>query len=132
MKLSPLVCTPLATKRPGDSLAAPAAAGQGVCTSQRLRLHLASSAALRASRSMASRSSAFSFLSLFRMKSLAVPIATTAKSTAANTISAGETSMGMEVFLWFGVMFSACLLAVVIFHWVIVPLFDWIERRFFA
>ena len=30
---NPAACTPPATKRPGESLAAPAAAGQGVCTS---------------------------------------------------------------------------------------------------
>ena len=32
MSPTPQVCTPPATKRPGESLAAPAAAGQGVCT----------------------------------------------------------------------------------------------------
>ena len=129
---NPAACTPPATKRPGESLAAPAAAGQGVCTSQRLRLRRVVSAAIRPGRSSSSRSCFIrSFLPL-RIATLAMPMATTTASVIASPVTAVDTSMGMQVLLWGCVMFSASLLAVVIFHWVLVPLFSWIERRFFA
>lgn len=109
------LCTPPATKRPGESLAAPAAAGQGGCTCQSLRRFFSSS------------------LAFHQKYSLIAPITLTSTATPAYTSTALETSIPLiDLLLWFGVMFSACLLAVVIFHWVIVPLFDWIARRFFA
>lgn len=108
-------CTPPAIKRPGESLAAPAAAGQGVCTRHNLRRCFSSS---------------FAFA---RRYSLTAPITKISTATPMYTKTALVTSTPfIDLFLWFGVMFSACLLAVVIFHWVIVPLFDWIARRFFA
>lgn len=113
MSPSTRVRTPLAHQHPGDSLAAPATVGQGACTRHSLR------------------ASFFRFLSLLRITCLAMPMAITTTSTMASQVTGPDTSMPfIEVSLWWLLMFSASLLAVVIFHWVIVPLFAWIERRY--
>lgn len=77
------------------------------------------------------RASFCRFFSLMRITVLAMPIAITTTSTMASPVSAPDTSMApIQLFLWWLVMFSASLLAVVIFHLVMVPAMDWIVRRF--
>ena len=116
MTATPPFRTPPATKGAARAVAAPAAPALGVCTTDGHR----------------QRSAFFRFFSLLRITSLVMPIASTTTNAMAMSASAPETSMApMQVFLLWLVMFSACLLAVVIFHWVVVPLFGWIERRFF-
>ncbi|MBW8465944.1 hypothetical protein [Acidovorax sp.] len=109
------VCPPPATKGAASAVAAPAAPALGAGTLQSLRRFFSSS------------------LAFHQRYSLIAPMTLTITATPAYTKTALETSIPLiELLLWFGVMFSACLLAVVIFQWVIVPLFDWVARRFFA
>lgn len=132
MHPSSTLCTPPATKRPGDSLAAPAAAGQGVCTSHGLRLRLAFSAAFRPSRSIASLSafrSAFSFLLFTTLIAVLTPATATTPTPIHNTYDASICIAGTPLVLTFWIV-GCSLLALVVFHLVMVPAMDWIVRRF--
>jgi hypothetical protein len=88
------VCTPPATKRPGESLAAPAAAGQGACAIQRCLLRLASSAATRPGLIIFSCSFLRSALSLLLLAMLIQELCADADATGKR--SAGAAAAGVQ------------------------------------
>ena len=127
------VCTPPATKRPGESLAAPAAARQGACTIQRCLLRLASSAATRPGLSISSRSflrSALSFLLLVILIQVSPPTMATISAAIPNATGAVTCSMFTSPSVVTAFIVLCCLLALVLFHLVIVPAMAWAVRRF--
>lgn len=131
MSPTPQVCTPPATKRPGESLAAPAAAGQGVCTTY--RRERASRAASLPGRRISSRSaflSAFSFLLLAMLIAISSPAMATISAAIPHTTGAVTCSIFVSPSVTTAFIVGCCLLALVVFHLAMVPAMNWIVRRF--
>ena len=124
---TPTDCTPSAPQRRSDSLAAPAAVGQGVCTGYLSRLRRASSliariSALRCSCSALTRR--FSWTTRYAQIAL---ITATAPAIAQTKFTIESTEEPLWLFALLLVL--ADLLAVVIFHWVLEPLHRWIVEK---
>lgn len=130
MSITAPVCTPPATKRPGESLAAPAAAGQGVCTTYR-RDRAARAASLPGLR-ISSRSAfclALSFLLIATLIAVATPANAMTPSATQGASEASICIAGTPVVFtsWIVV---CCVLALSIYHLAMVPAMNWIVRRF--
>lgn len=128
--LTPSNNVPSATEGTADSLAAPGRVGAGGTSYlrrfDRFQAALASARCRATSAFKASRS----FFSLCLKYSFVAPITTTRASTPQITDTGLLTSMGyMEWFILTAWVVSCCLLSVVIFHWVLVPFFDWLAER---
>lgn len=127
------VRTPPATKGAARAVAAPAALALGVCTPHLLRLRLASAAAIRPGFKSSSRSlfrSALSFLAAAILIAITTPTMANITAATPNATGAVTCSMFVSPSVTAAFIVACCLLALVLFHLVIVPAIDWAVRRF--
>lgn len=123
------VCSPPARSAADAVVARPPSVGSEGGTGYRLFRACCLAIAREALR--ASFSSSRRFFSSIWKYSLTLPIATIAMNAMANMPSTGPTSIPfMDLFLWWSLVVAAVVLGCTIFHWVLVPLFAWVARRF--
>lgn len=126
--MSYLACLPPALQRQGDSLAAPAVAGQGAGIRYLgLRMRAASRPGRRISSYSALRR-AFSALLWLMKRTVAIPPITMTATAVAQTKLTIEST---EEPLWLLALLVLLLgiLANAVFHWLMVPLVNWVAEK---
>lgn len=133
MSNTPADCLPPAHQRHGESLAAPVATGQGAGTLQRRRFafcawRLSSLTAFI----WAFQSSRFLRSALFSRTTKYVqiaPIVMVMPAAAQTTVAISVGGTSAPIWMVLGVVVAWTVVALAIFHWLMVPLVNWIAEK---